>query len=74
MKKVNLMDYFDEVIVFLLEYEELVWMIELWIMVLKNVDESELLYIDCVKFYCWFLLNVYMESYVFFEGNVVSFD
>lgn len=29
MKKVNLMDYFDEVIVFLLEYEELVWMIEL---------------------------------------------
>lgn len=74
MKKVNLMDYLDEVTAFSLEHEEPAWMTELRTTALKNADESELPHIDRVKFHRWPLLNVHMESYVPSEGNVASFD
>lgn len=74
MKKVNLMDYLDEVTAFSLEHEEPAWMTELRTTALRNADESELPHIDRVKFHRWPLLNVHMESYVTSEGNVASFD
>ena len=74
MKKVNLMDYLDEVTAFSLEHEEPAWMTELRTTALRNADESELPHIDRVKFHRWPLLNVHMESYVPSEGNVASFD
>ena len=51
MKKVNLMDYLDEVTAFSLEHEEPAWMTELRTTALKNADESELPHIDRVKFH-----------------------
>ena len=58
MKKVNLMDYLDEVTAFSLEHEEPAWMTELRTTALRNADESELPHIDRVKFHRWPLLNV----------------